>query len=106
VAIDSDEIKISGATRRKIPRPFAFHWGDGYVVEEVSVKSGREGNSWEPTIQLLEYIDGSVHLRFCLYHGTRFSRTPLLLSPQEIKALANEVRGSDRIRDLLQKLVK
>ncbi len=98
--------KISAATKRRIPRPFAFHWGGGFIVEEVSVKTGLEGNSAEPTIQLLEYKDGSEHLRFCVYHKTRFSRMPLLLSPEEIKALSMVVKGNSRIRKLLQNLVK
>ncbi len=98
--------KISTATKRKIPRPFAFHWGGGQIVEEVSIKTGPEGESEEPTIQLLEYKDGSEQLRFCVYHKTRFSRIPLLLSREEIKALSKEVKGNSRIRELLQTLVK
>ena len=97
---------ISTATKRKIPRPFAFHWGGGQIVEEVSIKTGLEGESEEPTIQLLEYKDGSEQLRFCVYHKTRFSRIPLLLSKDEIKALSKEVKGNSRIRELLQSLVK
>lgn len=98
--------KISVATKRRIPRPFAFHWGGGFIVEEVSVKTGLEGNTAEPTIQLLEYKDGSQQLRFCVYHKTRFSRMPLLLSPEELKALAKEMKGNERIRKLLQSLAK
>jgi len=98
--------KISAATKRKIPRPFAFEWGGGFIVEEVSVKTGLEGNTAEPTIQLLEYKDGSEQLRFCVYHKTRFSRMPLLLSKEEIMALSKEVRENSRIRKLLQSLVK
>ncbi len=98
--------KISAATKRRIPRPFAFQWGGGFIVEEVSVKTGLEGNTAEPTIQLLEYKDGSLQLRFCVYHKTRFSRMPLLLSPEELKALSKEMKGNDRIRKLLQSLAK
>jgi len=98
--------KISAATKRKIPRPFAFHWGGGFIVEEASVKTGFEGDTAEPTIQLLEYKDGSEQLRFCVYHKTRFSRMPLLLSKEEIKALSKEVKGNRRIKKLLQTLVE
>jgi len=98
--------KISTATKRKLPRPFAFYWGGGNIVEEVSIKTGDEGDSAEPTIQLLEYKDGTEQLRFCVYHKTRFTRMPLLLSKEEIKALSKEVRGQSRIRKLLEILVK
>ena len=98
--------KISPATKRRIPRPFAFEWGGGDIVEEVSVQSGLEGNTAEPTIQLLRYSDGSEQLRFCVYHKTRFSRMPLLLSPEELKAMAKVMKGNDRIKELLQILVK
>ena len=97
--------KISTATKRKLPRPFAFYWGGGNIVEEVSIKTGEEGDSAEPTIQLLEYKDGTEQLRFCVYHKTRFTRMPLLLSKDEIKALSKEVRGQSRIRKMLQILV-
>ena len=98
--------KISTATKRKLPRPFAFYWGGGNIVEEVSIKTGDEGESAEPTIQLLEYKDGTEQLRFCVYHKTRFTRMPLLLSKEEIKALSKEVRGQSRIRKMLEILVK
>ncbi len=98
--------KISTATKRKLPRPFAFYWGGGNIVEEVSIKTGDEGDSAEPTIQLLEYKDGTEQLRFCVYHKTRFTRMPLLLSKEEIKALSKEVRGQSRIRKMLEILVK
>lgn len=106
MASSGTSIKISVATKRNLPRPFAFHWGSGYIVEEVSVKSGFEDSTAEPTIQLLEYKDGTEQLRFCVYHKTRFSRMPLLLSPEELKALGKEMKGNARIRRLLQNLVK
>jgi hypothetical protein len=36
---------------RQVPRPFAFHWGGGQIVEEASYV----GKYTEPAIQLLEY---------------------------------------------------
>jgi len=106
MATNGTSRQISEATKRRIPRPFAFQWGGGFIVEEVSVKTGLEGDSAEPTIQLLEYKDGSEQLRFCVYHKTRFSRMPLLLSKEEITALSKEVKRNSRIRKLLQTLVK
>ena len=52
---------------RKLPRSFALPWGQGQVVEEVSVMRPH----WEPTIQLLRYEDGEETLRFCYYHGAQ-----------------------------------
>jgi len=34
-----------------VPRPFAFHWGGGQIIEEASYT----GRHTEPAIQLLEY---------------------------------------------------
>jgi hypothetical protein len=39
------------AKEREVPRPFAFHWGGGQIVEEASFV----GEHTEPAIQLLEY---------------------------------------------------
>ena len=38
---------------RQTPRPFAFHWGSGNIVEEASFR----GQYVEPCVQLLEYED-------------------------------------------------
>ncbi|MFQ5970524.1 MAG: hypothetical protein ACE5J2_08540 [Nitrososphaerales archaeon] len=98
--------RISEATQRKIPRPFNFHWGRGYVIEEVSIRCSIGGNSWEPTIQLLEYDDGTQELRFCVYDGNRFTRMPLIIGSQEIGAIAKQVKRSRRIKNLLSKLAR
>ena len=76
------------STDRKIPRPFNLPWGRGQVIEEISIFRPH----WEPTIQLLQYEDGSEALRFCYYIGTKFGRGPLIASPEdllEIKGLAS-----------------
>lgn len=59
----------------------------------------------EPTIQLLAFEDGSRSLRFCVYHGSSFSRMPLIVAEEHIPALAKEVRKNPQIRKLLKKLV-
>ncbi len=97
-------IRVSKATPRKTPRPFRFHWGSGYVKEEISIKCSIDGHSWEPTIQLLEYGDGMQQLRFCVYNGNRFLRMPLLLGSEEMSALAKQVRKSKQIKNLMRKL--
>ena len=60
---------------RRLPRPFKLPWGKGQVVEEASVVH----DHWRPTIQLLEYEDGSLNVRFCVYSAQgRFQRqTPI-----------------------------
>ena len=99
-------MKVSKSSQREIPRPFKFHWGEGYVTEEVSVKCSIDENSWEPTIQLLEYEDGTQQLRFCVYDGRRFNRMPLIMGMQEMNALAKLVEKSRGIKNLLPILVK
>ena len=95
--------KIQPATKRPIPRPFSFEWGKGQVVEEASVKVQMKDHGWEPTIQLLQFEDGSETLRFCVFHGKQFSRMPLLIRPDELTALLNEVSKHPRIDAHLKK---
>ncbi len=95
--------KILPATPRDIPRLFTFEWGKGQVVEETSVKVKLGQHSWEPTIQLLRYEDGTENLRFCVFHGKRFSRMPLIISPDELAALMAEASKNPHIKALLGK---
>ncbi len=95
--------KILPATRREIPRPFVFEWGTGHVVEEASVRVKHDEHSWESTIQLLRCDDGGENLRFCVFHGKRFSRMPLIISPDELSALIAEASKQPRIKALLNK---
>ncbi|MGH9934034.1 MAG: hypothetical protein ACRD3Z_02835 [Nitrososphaerales archaeon] len=97
-------IRVSRATPRKTPRPFRFHWGSGYVTEEISIKCSINGHSWEPTIQLLEYDNGMQQLRFCVYNGNRFQRMPMLIGSEEMGALAQQVRKNKQIKNLMRKL--
>ena len=85
----------------KVPRPFELHWGKGVIAEEASVLTPFH----EPTIQLLAFEDGSRSLRFCAYHGSSFSRMPLIVSEEHLAALAKEVKKSPQIRRLLKRLV-
>jgi len=78
------------STHRKLPRPFTLPWGRGQVIEEISIFRPH----WEPTIQLLQFEDGSEALRFCYYTGTKFGRGPLIASAEdllELKGLANSL---------------
>lgn len=87
---------------RAVPRPFQMHWGKGQIVEEATVV----GRYHEPALQLLEYEDGSVSLRFCYYdHAGRFQRSPLMLGRDEIAGLRRSLAMTPRLRALLRKLV-
>ena len=87
---------------RPLPRPFSFHWGSGQVVEEAWMV----GQWHEPAIQLLEYEDGSLSVRFAGYsHGGAFQRSPLLVDENELRELQASLKDCPRLRSLLQKLV-
>ena len=70
-------------------------------MEEASVKVWLNNHSWEPTIQLLRFEDGSETIRFCVFHGKRFSRMPMIISRDELDALMKECRKHGRISALL-----
>ena len=94
---DSD----AGSFGRTVPRPFEMHWGGGFVVEEASVETPHH----EPTIQLLEFEDGSQTLRFCYYNGTRCGRGSLMISEEFLEPFAEGLRDAPRIRELLRRMV-
>ena len=93
---------MTESTPRRIPRDFNLHWGKGRIVEEASV----EGQYHQPSIQLLEFEDGSLSVRFCYYnqHG-RFQRSPLIMGKEDIDRLRDAVSENHRLRALLRKLV-
>lgn len=86
---------------RRVPRKFEFHWGKGIIKEEASVVTPHH----EPTIQLLQYDTGEKAIRFCAYHGSRFSRMPLLVDEATIARLGGEVRKNPALHKLMKKLV-
>ena len=93
---------MSKETVRSLPRPFSLHWGDGNIVEEATYA----GEHHEPSLQLLEFADGSLSLRFCYYdHAGRFQRSPLIVSKDEIAGLKNAVAGTPRLKSLLREMV-
>ena len=88
---------------RKVPRPFTLHWGRGHIVGEATYV----GQHHEPSIQLLEFEDGSLEVRFCYYdHEGRFQRSPLILGPEEMAGLREALRRSPRLRALVQEMVR
>ena len=89
-------------TVRTLPRPFALHWGNGNIVEEATYA----GEHHEPSLQLLEFADGSLSLRFCYYdHAGRFQRSPLIVSSDEIAGLKRALAAAPRLKSFLRELV-
>ena len=87
---------------RKIPRPFELHWGKGNIVEEATF----EGQYHQPSIQLLEFEDGSLSVRFCYYNREgRFQRSPLMIDADDMAAFSEALSENVRLRSLLQELV-
>ena len=90
---------------RPVPRPFAFHWGAGNIIEEASFT----GTYTEPAIQLLEYEGhpGSYGLRFCYYSlDGRFQRSPMMLdSAESLDGLRAALKRTPKLRALMKRLV-
>ena len=99
---DTEGMSSSNAAGDQPPakvKRFSFHWGSGYVAEEVQV----EGEYHRPTIQLLRYTDGDAAgqetLRFCSYSPRgRFQRSPLMVSPEDIGQLREALRQAPELR--------
>ena len=91
---------------RETPRPFAFNWGGGNVIEEASFS----GQYTEPAIQLLEYDgdhEGSYGMRFCYYnHDGRFQRSPMMIDGEEtLEGLRAALKRTPKLRAMLKRLV-
>ena len=90
---------------RETPRPFAFHWGGGNIIEEACFT----GQYTEPAIQLLEYEDheGSYGVRFCYYnHDGRFQRSPMMIDGEEtLEGLRAALKRTPKLRAMLKRLV-
>jgi hypothetical protein len=71
------------------PKTFNMHWGSGIIAEEAI----HDGEHHRPTIQLMEFDDGSLSIRFCHYsHNGRFQRSPLIVGESEIDGLRRGTR--------------
>ena len=101
IVVERERDGYVGVSGRTIPRPFEMHWGGGSIVEEASVETPYN----EPTIQLMEFEDGSQTLRFCYYNGTRFGRGSLMISEEFLEAFADSLRDAPRIRELLKRML-
>jgi hypothetical protein len=91
------------AKSRGTPRPFDLHWGRGQIAEEATYS----GEHHEPSLQLLDFDDGSLSIRFCYYdHASRFQRSPLVVGNAEIDGLGKALAETPRLRELLKEMVK
>jgi hypothetical protein len=99
------KVESSSKRGREVPRPFAFHWGGGEIVEEAAYI----GRHAEPAIQLLEYEGhpGSYGIRFCYFSlEGRFQRSPMMIDSEEsLEGLREALKKTPRLRRLLRKLV-
>ena len=94
---------MSTASGRTVPRSFNLHWGRGQIVEEAS----HVGEHHRPAMQLLEFEDGSLSIRFCYYnHAGMFQRSPLILGPDDVSGLRDSLAETPRLRSLLAELVE
>jgi hypothetical protein len=88
---------------RPVPRPFAFDWGGGQIVEEASI----ETQYTAPAIQLMEYDEGGYTVRFCYYSlDGRFQRSPMMLSKDGIASMRSALKKTPKLRAILRKLVE
>lgn len=90
------------AAVRKVPRPFELHWGKGQIVEEATT----DGPYHVPSLQLLEFEDGSLSVRFCYYdHAGHFQRSPLMVGDDLVADLRRALARTRRLRALLRRMV-
>lgn len=87
---------------RQLPRPFQLPWGRGQITEEISVIH----DHWAPTIQLLEYEDGQVGVRFCNYSPQgRFQRQASIWTEEDFGAFGRELSQTPKLKELLGRMV-
>jgi len=88
---------------RTTPRPFDLPWGRGVIAEEATYVAEHH----EPAIQLLEFEDGSLSVRFCYYdHAGRFQRSPLVVGKGDIAGMRQALAKTLRLRELLRDMVQ
>ena len=86
---------------RSTPRPFALHWGRGVIAEEATFVAEHH----EPSVQLLEFEDGSESVRFCYYdHAGRFQRSPLIVAKEDMNGMRNALAETPRLNALLREM--
>jgi hypothetical protein len=82
-------------------RPFDLAWGKGRIIAEASIETAFN----EPTIQLLEFDDGSRAMRFCLCYGGDLLDKPMILDEADLPRLKRALQNSPALMVLLKQLV-
>ena len=99
-----DNAVVKAPKGRAVPRPFAFHWGSGEIIEEASFR----GKYTEPAVQLLEYEGGGHEygVRFCYYSlDGRFQRSPMMLdSADSLEGLRAALKKTPKLRAMIKRL--
>jgi hypothetical protein len=89
------------ASNRTTPRPFDLHWGRGMIAEEATFVAEHH----EPSIQLLEFEDGSQSVRFCYYdHAGRFQRSPLIVGKDDMEGMRKALTHTPHLKELLREM--
>ncbi|MFI5304994.1 MAG: hypothetical protein ACHQYP_09400 [Nitrospiria bacterium] len=95
--------KKSKTKNAKLPRRFKMPWGEGQIIEEVSILSEYH----IPTIQLMQFDDGSYTIRFVSYsHKGMFQRSPLMVNAKDLKRLGAKIQKMPKLKKLISGLVK
>ncbi len=84
-----------------IPRRFELPWGKGRITAEASIETPFN----EPTVQLLEFDDGTRAVRFCLCHRGDMLDKPVIVDEADLPRLQREVQRSPALAALLKQLV-
>ena len=84
-----------------VPRPFELPWGKGRITAEVSVETPYN----EPTIQLLQFEDGTQALRLCVCHQGDLLDKPLIIDEADLPRMKRAIQQSPNLAKLLKQLV-
>ena len=101
------ECLVMSKPKLKQPKTFSLHWGNGIIEEEAQIVTRYH----RPTIQLLRFLEGAAagtyEIRFCYYdHHGRFQRSPMMVHPEDLKALRESLKKTPKLRRYLAVLAK
>lgn len=84
-----------------VPRAFTLPWGKGRITAEASIETPYN----EPTIQLLEFDDGSRAVRFCICHQGDLLDKPAIVDEADLPRLRRALQQTPALVALLRQLV-
>lgn len=84
-----------------VPRAFTLPWGRGRIIAEASIETPYN----EPTIQLLEFDDGSRSVRFCICHQGDLLDKPAIVDEADLPRLRRALQQAPALAALLRQLV-